>query len=119
MEYYRLQTSFVIRSHNDIDFIEKAKRFQEHLSQYDDIQDVSVQTDNQAHRAFVKFTIGADEFRQANYRSGRIILEALAHSDVPTGDLTEIEQLKDIRSVEKASRRYLSGLVKQFSPARV
>ncbi|MBT1162949.1 hypothetical protein [Bifidobacterium sp. SO1] len=97
--------------------MEKATRFQRMLKEAKTIRDVSVLADS-GHRLYVEFSLDAPTIREANYRSGRIILRTLAACDAVADDLEDIDGLKTLRDIDRVSERYATDFVIQLSLER-
>ena len=63
----------------------------------------------------MKFDITANSFADANFSSGKIILRALKQSMVDTGDLTDIERLKNVDEVDNETMKIVRDQSTQLS----
>lgn len=102
LKRYRLQTSFIIKKARGKEFASIVRDFRDALGQEGrNISEITVEPDSADHRLVVSFDIKADSFSDANLRSGIAILKSLKEATVDTGDLAEIERLKDVNKVDR------------------
>lgn len=112
---YRLQTSFVIARVRVEEFNRIVNAFRRALLDDDRISYVEIEDDAEDKRLKVKFDITANSFADANFSSGKIILRALKQSMVDTGDLTDIERLKNVDEVDNETMKIVRDQSTQLS----
>lgn len=112
---YRLQTSFVIARVRVEEFNRIVNAFRRALLTDDRISYVEIEDDAEDKRLKVKFDITANSFADANFSSGKIILRALKQSMVDTGDLTDIERLKNVDEVDNETMKIVRDQSTQLS----
>lgn len=112
---YRLQTSFVIARVRVEEFNRIVNAFRRALLSDDRINYVKIDDDAEDKRLKVKFDITANSFSDANFSSGKIILRALKQSMVDTGDLTDIERLKNVDEVDNETMKIVRDQSTQLS----
>lgn len=112
---YRLQTSFVIARVRVEEFNRIVNAFRRALLADDRISYVEIDDDAEDKRLKVKFDITANSFSDANFSSGKIILRALKQSMVDTGDLTDIERLKNVDEVDNETMKIVRDQSTQLS----
>lgn len=112
---YRLQTSFVIARVRVEEFNRIVNAFRRALLADNRISYVEIDDDAEDKRLKVKFDITANSFADANFSSGKIILRALKQSMVDTGDLTDIERLKNVDEVDNETMKIVRDQSTQLS----
>lgn len=112
---YRLQTSFVIARVRVEEFNRIVNAFRRALLADNRISYVEIEDDAEDKRLKVKFDITANSFADANFSSGKIILRALKQAMVDTGDLTDIERLKNVDEVDNETMKIVGDQSTQLS----